>query len=236
MPGGGEDTLRVLYAPGTANVQQFQELATVIRSIAQIRRVFIYNTPRAIVLRGTAAQVAMDAWLVENLDQPPVPATQEYRAPDGADDVVRILYLPHTATVQDVQQVATAVRAMGDIRFTFTYTPHRALALRGTSGQMTMAAWLASTLDQRQAQSAGKSEYRMSGVREDTLRVFYLPRSLTVETFQQSATSIGKQTEIRRVFVYNSARALIMRGTAEQIALAEKLVSATLVPAPRRPH
>ena len=223
MPGGGEDTIRVLYAPGTATPQQFQELATATRSIVQIRRVFIYFTPRALVFRGTGGLIAMAAWVVQNLDQQPVSTALEYRNPGSADDVVRILYLPHTATVQDFQEVAIGVRSIGDIRSLFAYNAPRALALRGTSGQIAMAAWLSGALDQPQRDASANNEYQMPGESEGVVRVFFLPQSLTLQGLQQAAISVRTKTGIRRMFTYNSARAVMVRGTADQIAMAERL-------------
>lgn len=59
---------------------------------------------------------------------------------------------------------------------------------------------------------------------DNVVRVFYIQNSTSVQEFQEIATAVRSLTEIRRVFTYNAQRAILMRGTPDQIALAEKLV------------
>lgn len=58
----------------------------------------------------------------------------------------------------------------------------------------------------------------------EALRVFYLPNSYTVQEFQEIANAMRTVAEIRRVFTYNGGRAMIVRGTPDEIAFVEKLV------------
>ena len=225
-PGADDDVVRVLYLLHTATVQDFQEVATLVRTMADIRRVFSYNSPRALVLRGTAAQMAMAEWLSNELDQPGQSSgKREYRAPGANDDVVRVFYLPRAKTVQDFQEVATLVRTISEIQRVFTYNGPRALALRGTAGQAALAEWLFAELD-HPASSDAKHEYWVSGRNDDVVRVFYLPATRTVQDFQASATRIRSITKIPRVFTYNAPRALALRGTFDQIVHAEQLIQA----------
>jgi len=226
VQGSNEDVVRVFYAKHTASVRDFQEVATLVRSIAAVRRMFTYNEPRALAMRGTADQAALAEWLVNTLDTPQpngASAKLEYKMPGGSDDVVRVFYLAHTDTVQNLQEVATLVRSTVDIRYLFTYNANNAVAMRGTSDQAALAEWLVGELDKPVKDSA-VHEYRMSGTAEDVVRVFYLPHSGTVQHFQEIATSIRTTTQIRRAFTYNAPRALTLRGTADQIAQANHLI------------
>ena len=65
----------------------------------------------------------------------------------GNDDVVRVLRLPHTATVQDFQKAATQIREATKIKRVFTYNGLRAVAFRGTADQIAMAERMATELD-----------------------------------------------------------------------------------------
>src|SRR5271170_7617899 len=119
---------RMLHFTATSSVQDFQEIATVIRSITDIPQSSIDNTEKSLSLRGTAGQVALAEWLFTNLDKPVVPGPQaqngakhEYRVSDSADDVVRLFYLANPETPASVQEIATAVRCLGDIRRMFAY-------------------------------------------------------------------------------------------------------------------
>ena len=59
---------------------------------------------------------------------------------------------------------------------------------------------------------------------EHVTRVFYLQNITTPQELQEMMTTIRQVTDIRKVFPYNSQSALVMRGTADQMALAEKVI------------
>ena len=96
------------------------------------------NTPVSLsvgVARLTLGSSALTARL--RLTSPVLPSFGMTLAANDAeatvgDDVVRVFYLANTGTVQEFQEVATLVRSIGDIRYTFTYNAPKAAALRGT--------------------------------------------------------------------------------------------------------
>jgi general secretion pathway protein D len=65
-----DEVMRVFYAPNAASVQEFQEMANAIRTVTEVRRVFTTNAGRAIIVRGTADQVALVEKLLHDLDKP----------------------------------------------------------------------------------------------------------------------------------------------------------------------
>jgi general secretion pathway protein D len=65
-----DNVVRVFYLTNATSVQEFQEIATAIRTVAEIRRVFTYNAQKAMVVRGTLDQVALAEKLVRDLDRP----------------------------------------------------------------------------------------------------------------------------------------------------------------------
>ena len=154
IAGSGEPLVRVFYLPHAQTLQELQEAATLIRSIGEIRRVFTYNAPRAMALRGTAEQVALAEWLVQELDtnrqatRTADPAAHEFRMSPNGDDIVRVFYLTHTDTVQHFQQIITQVRSMTGTRRVFTFNAPRAAAFRGTLDQIAQAERLIQERDQ----------------------------------------------------------------------------------------
>ncbi len=60
---------------------------------------------------------------------------------------------------------------------------------------------------------------------DHVVKVFYLRNMTTVQELQEVATNIRSITDIRRVFTYNSQNAIIVRGSVDQVALAEKIVT-----------
>ena len=73
------------------------------------------------------------------------------------------------------------------------------------------------------AANSSSSEYRMPGTNDDVIQVLYLTSTPNVQDFQKAATTIREATKIQRVFTYNAPRAMALRGTADQIATAERM-------------
>jgi hypothetical protein len=226
---GSDDVVHLYYLNNAATVQDFQEVANLTRTATMIRSAFTYNAARALALRGTGDQIALADWLVKELGKPAnlqSLAPHEYRislnSSDAArfGDVVRVFYLPNTKTVQDFQEVANLTRTVTMIRSAFTYNTARALTLRGTGDQIALADWLINELLFKPT----TGEYRVPNASDDLVHVFYLPHAATVQDFQGIANTIRTATEIRAAFTYNAQRALVLRGTVTQLALAERLV------------
>src|SRR5207248_11126589 len=125
---------------------QLQEIATDIRGITAIPEVSVDTKQRTLTLQGTAAQIAAAEWLSSPLDEsapaqrPENPAAHEYRL--SADDVVRVFHLAHAPTPQVLQEIATDVRSIADIRRLFTYNKSTAMTVRGDPSQIALAEWV----------------------------------------------------------------------------------------------
>ena len=65
-----DDVVKVFYVTNATSVQEFQEIATAIRTVAEIRRVFTYSAQRAMIVRDTVDKVALAEKLVHDLDKP----------------------------------------------------------------------------------------------------------------------------------------------------------------------
>jgi hypothetical protein len=234
VPNKEDDAVRVFFLRYTPTVQDFQEVATAIRTVADIRRVFTFNAPRALAVRGTSDQLAATEWMVRELDQPAGAKRTDSLVHEVIDTSkypetqVRVFYLPYATNVQQFQEVATLVRTIGEIRRVFTYNAPRALVVRGTSDEVALAAWFANELGKPvTAESVASQTYKYPGNDRDgqnLVRVFYVKDTPTVAAFQQVATQIRITTKMRRVFTYNETRALALRGTAGQLATAEQML------------
>ena len=144
-----------------------------------------------------------------------------------AENVDRLLRFVHTEQTQSVQEIATMIRSMSDIGQLSVDMPQRTIALRGTAVQIALAEWLFNELDQpvaQRGQNSAAHEHRLSGGSDDVVRVFYLNRAATAERLQEIATQVRRMTEAQRLFTYTAPRALAIRGTADQIALADRLI------------
>jgi general secretion pathway protein D len=65
-----DQVVKVFYVTNATSVQEFQEIATAVRTVAEIRRVFTYNSQKALIVRGTADAVALTEALIHDLDKP----------------------------------------------------------------------------------------------------------------------------------------------------------------------
>ncbi len=56
------------------------------------------------------------------------------------------------------------------------------------------------------------------------VKIFYIKNSTTLQELQEISTTVRSVTEIRRAFTYGAQNAILVRGTVDQVALAEKLI------------
>lgn len=220
---------RTLQFARTTNTQDFQEAATLIRVMADIRDVTADPVQRTIALKAPPEQAAIADWLFSQIDNPPggqISTTPEYHLTGSRDNVLRLYHVANAPTVQDLQEMATMIRTISDIRYAFTLNAQRVIALRASAPQISMAEWLFQEVDQPLTQTHVQHEYFVPESANDVMRVFYLPRSLTVQEFQATATEIRTATQIRRAFTYNAPRALALRGTIDQLAQAARMLQA----------
>lgn len=226
---------RVFHFANADTAQDCQQIAMVVRSMTDIRDESIDAAQKALAVRGTAGQIAMAEWLVNELDnaasrKAAQGAAHEYRVSPNADDVMRVFYLAHAQTVQELQEVATNLRSMTEVRRLFTYNAAKAIALRGTAGQAAMAEWLVAALDKprpaagQERQASATDEFRVSAGGDDLARVFYLAHAETTQDLQEVAVLLRSLGDIPRVFVSNAPKAIVMRGTPVQVAMADWLV------------
>lgn len=230
-PAGADDVVRVFYVNHAARPQDLQEIATTLRSVADIQRLNVYNPLQAVAVRGAEKQMSLAAWIVDQLNLPAqaaAPSPHEYTLP--GDDVARVFELSHHQTMQQLQEIVTLIRSTADIQRLFIYNDRRAVILRATAERVALAAWLVSELDkpvdgQAAAQdTATPHEYRLSNDPANLVRVFYLPNSQSAEDRQKLVAQVRANTGIRRLFVYNALGALAVRGTVGQVATAEKAI------------
>lgn len=59
---------------------------------------------------------------------------------------------------------------------------------------------------------------------EHVTRVFYLQNVTSAQELQEAMTAMRAITDVRKVFPFNSQSAIVVRGTVDQVALAEKIL------------
>jgi hypothetical protein len=212
---------RTFYFAHAGAPQEFQEAATVIRSIANIRHLSVEAGTKLLAVRATDNQVALAEWLFHQLDQPASQGrpAQEYQPLDGSNDLVRVFYLEYAPSPQHLQEMATVVRVTADVPRLLLYHATKAMVVRGTRAQVTLAAWLVKELDQAASPAAGAKEYRASPGEDDVVRIFYAGFTKTPQELQEAATLLRSIADVRRLVVYQGTKSITARGTAAQMAL-----------------
>ena len=65
-----DEVAKVFYIKNATSVQEFQEIATAIRSVTDLRRVYTYNAQKVILIRGESDSVALAEKLIRDMDKP----------------------------------------------------------------------------------------------------------------------------------------------------------------------
>ena len=244
-PGGGGELIRIIYLRHAESDLDLQDVATNILGVGDTGRwVFTYQSPKALIVRGTADQVALAAWLGNELDKPVMrspsgqrshtSASYEYRPRDRGGREVRVLYLANAEPIRELMETASLIRRMTDMPHTFASLGRRALVLRGSADQVELAEWLYTELDNpanwppaaQGTRDLPGREYRVPGGNDEMVRIVYLSRTESFKQLEEVAKSISAATGIRRLcpYSYSLPRAMVMRGPVQQVASAEQLI------------
>ncbi len=232
LQGQGLET-RVLPVKNAGTAQDVNEVATVIRSIAEIGEISVNAGDRTMSVRATPEQTALATWLMEQLDRPAVtPETARHEMSTVYDFAVdrdgktRVFRFAHADTIQHFQEMVTAIRSSTEIRRVFTYNAPRAVVMRGTAEQLAYAEWLFDVLDIAGAGMTGSStkQFLVGGSSRDVARVYYAGYTGDVGSFQQLASTVRSIADIRSGFTVNSLRAAVLRAPSPQLEVAAWLL------------
>ena len=243
---GQTPTDKTFYLSHT-DTRELQQIANVVRTIGDPRDVSVDEAKAAITAHGTPEQISIAAWLVGELDQVPAVAasstTHTYSGTISVGQVVHLYFLAGPQTPPALQEVLNSVRAIADIQRAYPYFSLRAIAARGTPDQVALTDWIVGELDGPAKPGTPVSRpYTDPGShRNDIAQVFFLANTQTPQAIQEIINSTRSISDLQRVFPYNQERALAMRGSADQIALANWLLqaldrSATQTSADSSPH
>ena len=134
-----EQSVRVFFLKNTKPGHDLQQVATLVRSLTDIRYLMTSAAQTAMVVRSSLSQVTLAQWLVSRLDEPQVRENAKYQIPGSPEDTVYLFYLPRATTAQQLQQAAVKVRTATGARRLFTYNSSAVLAIRGTAAQIAQA-------------------------------------------------------------------------------------------------
>lgn len=205
-------------APGP---QAGQELATILRTVLQLRELKLENGK--FVTNGTAVQLAASEWLLHQLDRPAGwrPSEQEITNPATRDyqGTVRVYCLPAETSPQTMQETLTILRTVLDVQKVFNYTQQKALVVADSRSQLEAIEWLLSAMNN----VASSAPYKLDGKPDDLVRVFALSRGGATEV-QDLIKDLRGKLRIQKVFNKSAPALMVVRGKAAELDAAEKLI------------
>lgn len=179
----------------------------------------------------------------------PVPTTS--RADCEPDNCIsKVLYLPDFSTAGELQYLANTFRSIADIANVYPKESDHTVTIKGTPDQLAIAEKLVSVL--ASLRSSGGNErssvlvYQLKGSLSGTaqaermlaqdppaaskicdlstcyIKAMYLP-DLSMPELQNFNNSVRKTTDMPRTQLIPFRHVLVIRGTSEQVALAEML-------------
>ncbi|MBL0156668.1 MAG: hypothetical protein IPP47_06135 [Bryobacterales bacterium] len=222
---GSAEVVGLTYLAHSGSPKNLNQVMILIRTLTDIRRVFPVQSRSAMSWRGTVDQIRLVEWLVRELDQPadaPLPPnTVEHQnfVNDGSGEVGRLFHLAQARTPRDLNELMTLIRASTDIRRVFPAEARKVLGFRGTAQQIQMAAWLVNAL----ALPPGSGPQLMTAG-DEQVGVFFLPPDRTSEELQALFGAVRTATQAGQSFFTEAKKAIAIRGTAEQIAIARRMI------------
>jgi hypothetical protein len=223
-----DDVVRVNFLANVTEPRPMQELLTVLRTVADIAKVFNYNSRHALVLRAKSADMAFAEWIIDQLN---LPANQKldasprvYPGVTAFNQVARVNYLDNISSQQGMMEMLTVLRMVGEIAKVFNYTSLHAMVLRAPDSDVARAEWMIQELHQPAGQqNAGAQVYQTPGA-DDVTRVFFLSNA-TPQGLNAAISAIQSETKNRKVFYMNAPAAVVVRGTADQIEAAVQVMA-----------
>jgi len=233
--GFGQSPDRTFYFTQPATPQDLTAMATTLRTVVDLPVVSVDQAHNALVVNGTVDQIALTEWLFHQLDQPvgqtPAVATPEYRMAGENGDVVRVFRMDPSASVAELTAMVTAIRTIADAQRIFPYESRRAVVARSSVDRVDAAEWLFHQLcpPAGQTPSADSPAYHpaaaITGDGDNAVvRVFRIDPSTSNQALTTLVTAIRTIADVQRVFPYEAATALAIRGDAGRVAAAEWLI------------
>jgi hypothetical protein len=152
----------------------------------------------------------------------------------GTTQVFR--FLP-TCTRQQTEEIGMTISTITGMTIRDDFAKGL-LSVQGTPDQIKLGAWLFAGLNKSApvAADAALHEYRLAHGTDNVVRLFFLDRGQTVQELREFLSMLRSIADLPRAFTCNAIKAVALRGTSNQMALADWLVNelAKTKPAPRQ--
>jgi hypothetical protein len=220
------DVGRVRFIQPDAKPQQVQEQVTILRTVADVQKIFAFNQNLAMVMRGQEWEILFSDWILDQLNQPAgqkpdtTPLAFTVGGPDfrGLGHQARINTLASVTGPRETQELLTVIRTVADVQKIFSYTSMHTFVVRAGDTDLARTEWIIRQLDSRSGPPQKGGTFAVPGA-DDVTRVFYLPNS-TPEWVQSAVRGLRSEANIGKIFAMSSLGNIVVRGTSDQIAAA----------------
>src|ERR1035437_4028306 len=142
----------------------------------------------------------------------------------------KVFYFTHLDTPQAMQEVTNLMRVVGDIRDLSPDVAKRSLTVKGTADQIAAAGWLTAEMD-KAGSATGTRDYPFNDPNAPLAQVVYLTHVDNPRDLQEIVNGVRSVTDIQRCSPMNQQKAIVMRGSPEQVKAADWLLGVLDQPA-----
>lgn len=162
-------------------------------------------------------------------------ATMAWGQTPAGQSVSQVFHFTYTQSPKELQEITNAIRTIGQIAQVSPDYDAKTLTVSGTQGQVAIAAWLLSEMDQPLSANPVTREFRPAGSTNDVVRILYLTHGQGPPALQEIVNAVRTIPEMTKVFPYSAQNAVVIRGTDSQAAMAESLFHQLDLPAGVQP-
>ncbi len=173
---------------------------------------------RTLQVRGALPEeMAAAVWLFDRID-----GNAGAGQLASGDGVFEALVLEHTGYGSGTDQMGATIRSVTDIRQMWVDGKRKLILFKSSPAQAEAARLIASECDKAMDGKATPVtlDLRALDPSESTVAVLYVKGPLA-----EAALEVRKTTRVRRITTVGVAKALILRGTPEQVAQAQQLLA-----------
>lgn len=208
---------RILFLPSTLSEQAVAETHGVVQMMSGVTEAFVDAEKKTITVRGTAEQLQMAEWIARTLE---TGGEKPVMLDGGEAGVTCAIFAKRSDT--PAYELATVIRSVTSINKIAMRSDPRVVLVRGNQAQVTVAAWLVEQLNRDSVSATQPPELKLGD--DDLLRVYGVPRAREAAELQETAAAIRSAARISQMFTYSKPMALVVRGTAAQMDIVQKMV------------
>jgi type II secretory pathway component GspD/PulD (secretin) len=141
----------------------------------------------------------------------------------GQAPVTQTVRLANIGTPQGLQEAATVLRTVCDIRDVSVDRPTSSITVTGQPNVVALAEWTLTAIDAPGPMAS--QQYTVPGGQDYMVKVMYLKNTDSAQGIQELLTQLRTVLDLAKVFNVTTPHALVFRGNSTMIAVSSWLIS-----------